>query len=81
VRVKVHLAQCVNLLARPTSGSVILNSENLSRLAEAQLHTALRRIGTVVPAGGLSSRRSVAENIALPLDYLGVTRGDLKTCR
>jgi D-methionine transport system ATP-binding protein len=34
----------------------------------------------VVPSG-LSSRRTVAENIALPLDSLGVTRGDLKTCR
>ncbi|MEF2976672.1 methionine ABC transporter ATP-binding protein [Subtercola sp. YIM 133946] len=75
---KSTLAQCVNLLERPTSGSVIVNGENLSRLTEAQLRTARRRIGTVFQADGLFSRRTAAENIALPLGYLGVTRRESK---
>ncbi|MEA9983798.1 MULTISPECIES: methionine ABC transporter ATP-binding protein [Subtercola] len=75
---KSTLAQCVNLLERPTSGSVIVNGENLSQLTEAQLRAARRRIGTVFQSDGLFSRRTAAENISLPLDYLGVTRADAK---
>ncbi|CAN5139139.1 ATP-binding cassette domain-containing protein [soil metagenome] len=75
---KSTLAQCVNLLERPTSGSVVVNGENLSQLSEAQLRTARRRIGTVFQSDGLFSRRTAAENIALPLNYLGVTRSESK---
>ncbi|QWT24242.1 ATP-binding cassette domain-containing protein [Subtercola sp. PAMC28395] len=75
---KSTLAQCVNLLERPTSGSVVVNGENLSQLSEAQLRAARRRIGTVFQSDGLFSRRTAADNIALPLSYLGVTRRDSK---
>ncbi len=70
---KTTLAQCVNLLERPTSGSVVVNGENLSALNERQLRVARRRIGTIFQSDGLFSRRTAAENIALPLEYLGVT--------
>ncbi|MCU1478292.1 MAG: methionine transporter ATP-binding protein [Subtercola sp.] len=76
---KSTLAQCVNLLERPTSGSVIVNGENLSQLNESQLRTARRRIGTVFQADGLFSRRTAAQNIALPLGYLGVTSRESKS--
>ena len=75
---KSTLAQCVNLLERPTSGSVIVNGENLSQLSEAQLRIARRRIGTVFQSDGLFSRRTAAQNIALPLGYLGVTKAESK---
>lgn len=75
---KSTLAQCVNLLERPTSGSVIVNGENLSRLGEKQLRVARRRIGTIFQTDGLFGRRTAAENVALPLDYLGVTPAESK---
>jgi ABC-type methionine transport system ATPase subunit len=75
---KSTLAQCVNLLERPTSGSVVVNGENLSRLNEKQLRVARRRIGTIFQSDGLFSRRTAAENVALPLEYLGVTRAETK---
>ena len=70
---KSTLAQCVNLLERPTSGSVVVNGENLSQLSERQLRVARRRIGTIFQSDGLYSRRTAAQNVALPLEYLGVT--------
>jgi D-methionine transport system ATP-binding protein len=73
---KSTLAQCVNLLERPTSGSVIVNGENLSQLSERQLRVARRRIGTIFQSDGLYSRRTAAQNVALPLEYLGVTAAD-----
>lgn len=71
---KSTLAQCVTLLEPPTSGSVIVNGENLSQLSASRLRDARRRIGTVFQTDGLFSRRTAAQNVALPLEYLGVTK-------
>lgn len=70
---KSTLAECVNLLERPTSGSVRVNGRDLSRLRERDLRVARRGIGTIFQSDGLQSRRTAAENVALPLRYLGVT--------
>lgn len=73
---KSTLAQCINLLERPTSGRVVVNGEELSGLPESKLRVARRRIGTVFQSASLLSRKTVAENIALPLEYLGVTKAE-----
>jgi len=75
---KSTLAQCVNLLERPTSGSVLVNGENLSQLSEKALRVARRRIGTIFQSDGLYSRRTAAQNVALPLQYLGVTAAETR---
>ena len=76
---KSTLAQCVNLLVRPTSGSVRVNGEDLSSLTEQQLRIARRRIGTIFQSDGLFGRRTAAQNVALPLQYLGVTTAETKS--
>ncbi|NIL88107.1 Methionine import ATP-binding protein MetN [Rhodococcus fascians] len=73
---KSTLAQCINLLTRPTSGSVIVNGDDLTALNAKQLRVARRRIGTVFQSSSLLSRRTVAENVALPLDFLGATKAE-----
>lgn len=73
---KSTLAQCVSLLERPTSGSVVVNGENLSQLSERQLRIARRRIGTIFQSDALFARRTAAANVALPLEYLGVTAAE-----
>lgn len=73
---KSTLAQCVSLLERPTSGSVVVNGEVLSELSERRLRVARRRIGTIFQSDGLFSRRTAAANVALPLEYLGVTAAE-----
>lgn len=75
---KSTLAQCIGLLERPTSGSVIVNGEALSELSRDRLRAARRRIGTVFQRDGLFSRRTAAENVALPLEYLGVTKAQTR---
>ena len=44
---KSTLAQCINLLTPPTSGSVVVNGEDLTTLSARKLRVARRRIGTV----------------------------------
>lgn len=76
---KSTLAQCVTLLERPTSGRVIVNGEDLTALGEKNLRNARRRIGTVFQSDGLYARRTAAENVALPLEFLGVTKAGIRS--
>lgn len=71
---KSTLARCINMLERPTSGRVLLDGEDLTALREHHLREARRSIGTVFQASSLLSRRTAARNVALPLDFLEVTR-------
>lgn len=75
---KSTLAQCINLLTPPTSGSVVVNGEDLTTLSAGRLRVARRRIGTIFQSAGLLERRTAAENVALPLEYLGVTASEAK---
>lgn len=75
---KSTLAQCVNLLTTLTSGSVVVNGEDLTTLSARKLRVARRRIGTVFQSSGLFERRTAAENVALPLEYLGVTAAETR---
>ncbi|MEA3183581.1 MAG: D-methionine transport system ATP-binding protein, partial [Ilumatobacteraceae bacterium] len=76
---KSTLAQCVNLLTLPTSGSVVVNGDDLTTLSSKKLRVARRRIGTVFQSAGLFERRTAAENVALPLEYLGVTAAETRS--
>ena len=58
---KSTLAQCINLLTPPTSGSVVVNGEDLTTLSAGKLRVARRRIGTVFQAAGLLERRTAPQ--------------------
>ncbi len=75
---KSTLAECINLLTLPTSGSVVVNGEDLTTLSSKELRVARRRIGTVFQSAGLFERRTAAQNVALPLEYLGVTAAEAR---
>lgn len=76
---KTTLAHCISLLERPTSGTITVNGEQLSGLSERKLRLARRRIGTVFQSASLLSRKTAAENVALPLNLLGVTPAEVKS--
>ena len=75
---KSTLAHCTTLLARPTSGAVVVNGEDLTASSAAELRAARRRIGTIFQSDALFSRRTAAANVALPLGYLGVTAAETR---
>lgn len=70
---KSTLARCVNLLERPSSGRVWVAGTDVTDLPERELRHARRAIGTVFQSANLLRRRTAAENVAMPLRYLGVT--------
>jgi D-methionine transport system ATP-binding protein len=73
---KSTLARCVNLLERPTAGTITVDGVELSSLAERRLQAARRRIGTIFQAASLLSSRTVGGNVALPLELAGVGRAE-----
>ncbi|MEU2430889.1 ATP-binding cassette domain-containing protein [Streptomyces sp. NPDC007861] len=79
---KSSLIRCVNLLERPTSGTVTVDGVDLTALAgrgnraSRELRQARSRIGMVFQHFNLLSSRSVKDNVELPLEILGVPRAE-----
>jgi D-methionine transport system ATP-binding protein len=73
---KSTLAKCINLLERPTSGRVLVDGVELSALRGRALRRSRHSIGTIFQGASLLRRRTAADNVALPLDYFGVTSAD-----
>jgi D-methionine transport system ATP-binding protein len=71
---KSTLIRCINQLERPTSGEVIVNGKNLTRLDGAELRAARREIGMIFQHFNLLSSRTVAQNVALALEVAGYER-------
>ncbi|WP_164177168.1 ATP-binding cassette domain-containing protein, partial [Streptococcus pneumoniae] len=65
---KSTLIRCVNLLEKPTSGSVIVDGVELTDLSDRELVRARRQIGMIFQHFNLLSSRTVFENVALPLE-------------
>jgi D-methionine transport system ATP-binding protein len=69
---KSTLFRCVNLLERPTSGTVRVDGQELAHLSAKELRVARRAIGTVFQSANLLRRLTAAQNVALPLRFLGL---------
>ena len=60
---KSTLLRCINRLVEPTSGSIVLNGTELTRLKGGKLRAARRRIGMVFQGFNLVDRLTVMENV------------------
>ncbi|MFN3002011.1 methionine ABC transporter ATP-binding protein [Mycolicibacterium wolinskyi] len=70
---KSTLSRCVSFLERPSSGAVRVDGKDFSRLDGDELIAARRNIGVIFQSAPLLRRRTVAQNVALPLEYLRAT--------
>lgn len=68
---KSTLIRCVNLLERPTSGSVQVAGQEMTRLSPEGLRRARQRIGMIFQHFNLLNSRTVAGNVAYPLEISG----------
>ncbi|MCT4705103.1 methionine ABC transporter ATP-binding protein MetN [Enterobacteriaceae bacterium H16N7] len=75
---KSTLIRCVNLLERPTEGSVLVDGQELTALSEGQLTKARRQIGMIFQHFNLLSSRTVFGNVALPLELDNLPREEIK---
>lgn len=71
---KSTLIRCVNLLERPTSGSIVVDGQEINTLSGQALRQARQQIGMIFQHFNLLSSRTAAENIAFPLEVMGHSR-------
>ena len=64
---KSTLVRCINLLERPTEGTVTVDGTELTGLDEKQLREVRRKIGMIFQHFNLLRSRTVYDNIAFPL--------------
>jgi D-methionine transport system ATP-binding protein len=69
---KSTLLRCLNGLETPDSGEISIDDKSLLNTKTADRRKILHKIGTVFQHFNLLSRRTVLQNIALPLECMGV---------
>lgn len=79
---KSTLVRCMNLLERPTTGSVLVDGKDLTKLRDKQLRQARQDISMIFQSFNLLMQRTCIKNICFPLELAGVKRSDaLKRAR
>ncbi|MDR1875315.1 MAG: ATP-binding cassette domain-containing protein [Synergistaceae bacterium] len=71
---KSTLVRTINLLERPTSGRVLIDGVDMTTLPAAELREARKGIGMIFQSFNLLSSRTVAGNVAFPLQLAGWSR-------
>lgn len=75
---KSSLLRCINLLERPSSGSITVNGINLSSLNSEELRLARLKIGMIFQHFYLISQKTVFENIAFSLKAAKITPSQIE---
>ncbi|MDW5597042.1 ATP-binding cassette domain-containing protein [Conexibacter stalactiti] len=71
---KSTLIRCLNGLERPTTGAVEVDGVDITALSRSALRAQRRRIGMVFQQFNLLNSRSALQNVALPLEIVGISR-------
>lgn len=75
---KSTLVRCINLLNRPSEGTVTVDGKNLTELSEDELRESRRSIGMIFQHFNLLSSRTVYDNVALPLELIGTPKDAIR---
>ena len=75
---KSTFVRTLNLLERPTSGSVIVRGRSLTSLSERELREERRSIGMIFQHFNLLYQRNVLDNVAFPLEIAGFRKKDAR---
>ena len=73
---KSTLIRCINLLERPTTGSIIVDGEELTSLKAKELRQARRKIGMIFQHFNLMPSRSVLGNVLFALRRSPLSRSE-----
>ena len=63
---KSTLVRCINLLEQPTSGSIVVDGQDVTGLTGAALRTYRRRVAMIFQNFGLLSQKTVLANVCFP---------------
>ncbi|MEO4054390.1 methionine ABC transporter ATP-binding protein [Solibacillus sp. CAU 1738] len=73
---KSTMIRLLNGLEKPTTGSVIVNGEDIAVISGSKLRAARQKISMIFQHFNLLWSRTVEENIAFPLEIAGIPKGE-----
>lgn len=75
---KSTLVRCLNLLERPTSGTVKVNGKNLTELSEKELRKERQKIGMIFQHFNLLMQRTALDNVCFPMEIAGIGKAEAR---
>ena len=75
---KSTLVRCLNLLERPTSGRVLVDGKDLTKLPNKELRKARQNIGMIFQHFNLLMQRNVLDNVCFPMEIAGVKKSEAR---
>lgn len=73
---KSTLIRCINMLEPPTSGEVLINGRDMTKLSQKELREERKHIGMIFQHFNLLSSRTVFQNVAFPLELAKVPKAE-----
>jgi len=71
---KSTLVRCINYLEQPTSGTVIVDGKDLSKLSDKDLRELRHKVSMIFQHFNLLMQRNVRDNVRFPLEILGIKK-------
>lgn len=71
---KSTLIRCINLLEKPSEGTILIDGQDITALEGKALLTLRRKIGMVFQRFNLLMQRTIRDNVAFPLEVAGVPK-------
>ncbi len=75
---KSTLVRCINMLERPTEGSVIIDGVDIGKLSQKELLKVRRKVTMIFQGFNLLMQRTCLKNICFPLELEGMKKDDAK---
>ena len=75
---KSTLVRCINMLERPTSGTVLINGRDIGALSAEELRKVRRRTTMIFQSFNLLMQRTCLANICFPLELAGMKKAEAK---
>ena len=75
---KSTLVRCINMLERPTSGTVLINGRDIGALSAEELRRVRRRTTMIFQSFNLLMQRTCIANICFPLELAGMKKAEAK---
>ncbi|MBQ2118507.1 MAG: ATP-binding cassette domain-containing protein [Clostridia bacterium] len=75
---KSTLVRCINMLERPTEGTVFIDGTDVGSLSETALREVRRRVTMIFQGFNLLMQRDCLSNVCFPLELAGVKRAEAK---
>ncbi len=75
---KSTLVRCINMLERPTEGTVEIDGRDIGALTQKELRQVRRNVTMIFQGFNLLMQRNCLQNVCFPLELAGVSRAEAR---